>query len=498
MANPTEQASQGCVALLNLIVSAVILFILVFILMPGFIDLPEWAEDLRKNKLIEKRKVEGPVQILPNPAKPSENQVIVFNALYGGLPVKQILKKQTLETTTPLLITSRKANDYQRLWDKALPNSDVTQYKYLKTVSNFNTLYLLYQQRLRAWSLENGSEKWSVNLQEVIEPACNDCFQFSVDFKIVLILDNNQTLYSINAVNGRILWQKSFKNSLPIYAGFYLYRNSIGLLKSSNNTSSYVLIDILTGEIQKEIKLTGRTDNTPFRQNRNQLFYFNLDSKLKFPQLIIQELFGTQAPKNISIPLDETLFNEYNYTINNLNEWWREDGETIFLKIPSEKSKPRMLKINKSNGRVQEVFLPKGYDWLIVDEDANLLLLNAQKEGASQINELWVLSKKEGELLWKHSLQSPQIFQKQSTNMSWAAHLQNQQLIVLEWLDKSQLDILVFGANSGALQRKNKSNVKGEQWDGVTWTDEAIWLSIQVLYQIDLNRSSLYATQEFP
>jgi ABC-type transport system involved in cytochrome bd biosynthesis fused ATPase/permease subunit len=50
MANPTEQASQGCVALLNLIVSAVILFILVFILMPGFIDLPEWAEDLRKNK----------------------------------------------------------------------------------------------------------------------------------------------------------------------------------------------------------------------------------------------------------------------------------------------------------------------------------------------------------------------------------------------------------------------------------------------------------------
>ncbi len=497
MDNSAEKLSKGCVGVLNLVISSIILGVLVVLLLPDFVNLPEWTENLRKNKLIEKRKAKGSVKLVPNPQNPSENQVIIFNMLSGGIPIQKIFKKEdTPIISTPLLITSQKTSAYQRIWDKALPNTDIAQLKNLLTCYDFTTMYLLHEKKLRAWSLENGEEKWQIELDSPIDQGTKDCFQISLDFGTLLVLTQNQVLYSINLKNGSIAWQLKLANKIALEAGFYVYKNYVCLLQSPQEKPTYLLININNGKIQKEIDLgTPRIDKA-IKQVRNHLFYFIEDSNTGSIEFIIKDIEEKERTKKIQLPSQSRVFSASSESYAQLPEWWREDSKYIFLKLVMPNRSIRLLRIDKLKERVAFINLKEGYEWVIVDESLDYLLLNAIGMVENQENELWLVSKASGQILWSYALKNPQVFQLSSQNLSWAAHIDGQSLILLEWNERTSLDAFVFRLRNGELLRKNSFQLKATQWEGITWEEEEAWLSAQDLYRINLEQ--LRMSREFP
>lgn len=496
MANSAEQLSKGCVAMLNLVISTIILGVLVLLLLPDFVKLPEWTEQLRGNKLIEKRKVKGSVKIVPNPKYPSENQVVIFNMLSGGIPIQKIFNKQKNPTTPPLLVTSQKANAYQRIWDKALPEIDAIEQKKILACYDFTMMYLLHEKKLRAWYLENGNEKWQIELESPTDPRCKDCFQLSLDFGTLLVLTQNQVIYSINLKNGGINWQLKLPQQIAIEAGFYVYKNYICLLQSPQKDPSYLLININNGKIQKEIKLNAPRIDKAIKQVRNSLAYFIEDEKKSSLQLIIKDIEEKEATQKIQLPAQSRVFSASSESYQQMPEWWREDNKYIFLKINISNQGSRLLRIDKLSAQTAFFNLKKGYEWVMVDESIEYILLNAIGTAGSQKNELWLVSKISGQVLWSYTLQNPQVFQLSSQNLSWAAHIKGQSLILLEWNERTNLDAFVFQLKNGALLKKNSFQLEATQWEGITWENEEAWLSAQDLYRIDLEQ--LRMTREFP
>ncbi len=498
MAKHPEQVSQGCVALLNLIISSVILFVLVLILMPGFVDLPEWAEDIRSSKLIKKRTVEGQVQVFPNPSNPSEDQLLIFNTRSGGVPIKKILNKSTPIKPNPILITSQKIQNYQRIWDKALPNSDISQYPYLKVRSDFNTLYLLYQENLYAWRLKDGQDLWQTKLETAINPACDACFQISLDFKVIVVLGEDQHLQVIDLKSGKLIWAKTLEKRLGTYPSFYLYKNSVGLTDASQGQNKYLLLDIMTGKTQKEIELPTKKDNTPLLSAQNQLFYFvNLPNSDAI-QLRIQDIDKQTNPKNISLPSEMRLPSVSNDTYQYLKEWWLTDSRYVFMKVIVKNKGEQLIKINRDNARLQKVQHPAGYELVLLSENTRFLLVNARKLERDYDNQIWMIDKKEGTRKWAYTLKGKNLFRYTAGEITWSTHFQPNALVIIEKQGSDVLEATALNIGSGTLLKKKQVSINQQQWDGITWTEDAIWLSAQELYRIDLERYHFYVSREFP
>ncbi|NJL11711.1 MAG: PQQ-binding-like beta-propeller repeat protein [Microscillaceae bacterium] len=495
MSQSPEKIGKGCAALINLVVSVLILVVLAFVLLPGFVKLPDWAEKLRKSNLIDRRKAQGPVHLIPNSQNARQADLLVLNRLDGAISLRNVLKTDAPPQVRPLWFSYLQTEPYERRWEKPLPQSDGLAREQLALTTTYSQLFFSVKNQLYAWKLRTGEKEWQAPLRDVLNPLCRQCLQVSLDFKTVLVLGQDQYLQAFHTQTGKAKWQVRVQQIRSEGESFYVYQNRVGLKDLVQGKAFYREFDIQTGRVLQEWPLENYLPNSPHLRQRTQLAYFaqkvgaNASFQLRLLNILKENKLRLQweiaLPAGCEIPLLPSV------RALHPEEWWHQEGDFYYLLLSNVRGGQVLYRINLQNGQLQEWLKEEDYELSIVDTNRDFLLLNARRRRGSSRNELWMMAKNTGKIRWKYLLNSESPYQTKALQIDWAAWLDEQSLVLLEQDANQKIRVQLFRAFDGELLKKSQYKLSGGPWTGLNRLENFAWLSLGDVYGLDLKNPQL-------
>lgn len=496
MSQSPEKIGKGCAALINLVVSVLILVVLAFVLLPGFIKLPDWAEKLRKGNLIDRRQALGQVRLIPNSENARQSDLLVLNRLDAAISLKNVLKPEASSPrTSPFWLTYLQTAPYKRHWEKPLPQSEGMAREELSLFITYSQLFFSVKNQLYAWNLRTGEKQWQAPLRDVLNPACRQCLQVSLDFKTVLVLGQDQYLQAFHTQTGKAKWQARVQQIRSEGESFYVYQDRVGLKDQTNGKALYREFDLHTGRVVREWPLENYLPNSPHFRQKNYLAYFARAGRANSSfQLRLLSSLKEKKPRlqwEIVLPSDIELPLLPSARSLNQEEWWREEEGFFYLLLARAQGGQVLYRINLQNGQFQEWLKEEDYELSIVDANPDFLLLNALRRRGSIRNELWMLAKNTGKLSWKYLLNSERPYQTDAPQLDWAAWLDAQRLVFLERDASQKVRLQLLRAFDGELLKKSQYRLSGGPWTGLSRIDNTVWLTMGDVYGLDLKNPQI-------
>lgn len=494
MGNSSENTGKGCAALINLIISVFILAILLFTLLPGLIQLPDWAQSLKKITLVPKRKVSGEIFTFTNHVQEESHNLLIINQLINIHPLPRIIKKKGKRPRPSPILTYKNIIDRQALWEIPLPEVSIEETSRIRSLFDYHNIYLIVKDKLTAIARNTGKELWQVNLNTTLPFNCTTCVQMSYDYNIAFLLTQDRVLYAISLKNGQILWQTQLNSPHFSQTGFYMLQNQIGVLDQATHEKKspfvFRFFEINTGHHSKSITLPDFTFQQQVVFQKSHLFTleeatntikiraFNLQRQSKKP--IWESELASHFLTNLSAK-EITLFDE----------------TSLYIQTSFSSLQQQISKINLKTGKNTPLLQTENYQLKFVSQTSDFLLVNALNNRNSTQNELWAIHKNTGKKIWTYSLKNKERFKENFQTIEWVVQAYQNQLMLLQLLPHTSpkhktMQFEIIDLYKGKKVKQYTFKVKNDNWSNTQFTKNYIYFSIQDLYSIDLKNFHLH------
>ena len=484
--NP-ENTSKGCAVLINLVVSVIVLIVLVSVLIPGLVNLPDWAESIKKIPLIQKKSVFGKPYTFTTHSRQKASKILFFNG--------RTKNQNTLDNTKiyPLNLVYKQADAYEFLWKTDLKLSLPADIDYVKINDDFSTIYVMDKDHLRAINRNTGAEAWFIELSDRIHPDCEDCMQ--VNAQNIIVLTQDQMLYSIHLRDGRLAWQIRLNNPNSWGLGFYQIGQKLIVLDKINNNAdappAFYVYNNQTGAPIENIKVEGFSMYYPYFFYRDKLYLFTEDAKKQ----VKLECRSLEKEKVIwsEILSSEIILPQTDFTLKtNAEEWLYNDFENLYVKLSMSRFSHQIAKIRLSDGKRTMLHANQDYNFSLMTDTRNLLIVNAFRVRGSDRNEIWAIDKITGKVKWRYQLKSGQVYSTKNNELGWSATIKDNQLYIIQYNTNGSLSLERIDLSNAEQISKNNYTVKKGVFSGISWTSDKVFLAIQNLYSIDLKDNSIH------
>jgi hypothetical protein len=494
-----EKISRGCAALGNLFFSGILLLILIVILMPGWIELPVWVKNLKNLTLIEKRQVWAAPQTFALNEREKADNLLIFNTRFKGTPLSDIFTKNTELSKQEVFLTYKSIAAPKSAWEIQPANIPIQNIDKIKHQFDFQNVYLMDGSYLKSYERAKGQLNWSRKLNDVIHPDCPNCLQITLG-KIGLVLTQDQMLYCIELAKGKVIWENRLNTPDGLGRSFYHNEEKIWLIDQTSpkpeSPAELKVFDLLDGTLLQRLTLPDLDFYAPFFWQDAQLYGFGRTKNQKYT-LLSYDLNG-------KIRWQTTLANDFvppsvRRKSSNLiqNEWFLINGEALYLNWTLPNLMSQIWKFNLTDGKSTLLLEDDAYQFFLLGEYANQLIINAFRKRGSAKNEIWLLKKNGSKIDVKFPLKSTQKLHTNPYGLQWSANIRQNKLIVLEFVENTGTLFLTWiDLQDGKTFSEHHFNVKNDVWSGVAWTNQQVFLSIRNLYRLDLTSNAIF--MEFP
>ncbi|MEO1655679.1 MAG: PQQ-binding-like beta-propeller repeat protein, partial [Bacteroidota bacterium] len=213
--HPEERVSKGCAAFVNLIFSLLVLLVLLVVLLPNTIQMPDWFESFRNITLVEKRKAWGAVHTFTYfPADPVEH-LLIFNTRSKTSSLKDALNKENQpKKELQAQLTLKQAGENNILWDKKLNFLDADQVPRSVLLSQKEIVYTISKDRVWALEKASGEELWQTTLPAPLLGQQLQNAAINAGQALMILLIEGPELIALDLSSGRQKWQKKISEDI--------------------------------------------------------------------------------------------------------------------------------------------------------------------------------------------------------------------------------------------------------------------------------------------
>lgn len=474
-----ELKGRGCAALINLIVSSVLLILLVALLLPGMIELPSWVYKVRDLTLADTRQIQrGAVAIKPQNAPNAAPNLLILN-----LRLQQgIIEHERLDDKNDLrlMLTYKSPEQYEPIWEKEVAQVAPSNLEDNLLIADQTRAYFLQNDKLQAYRLADGVKLWQTRLSDLVARNCHDCLQLSTA-GVLVVLSKDQKLYGIDPSKGAIIWEKRLNSWHNTNIGFELAAQDIVLREEviypkqsgKANDSEMLLIDTRTGKNKQEILLPNTETITKIVEDK----LYALSTGDSLGHLLCYALGSGDLLWENKLPKG------YYFEANTPN--WH-FGEGKFYFVFQRKDEQSIWSFDPLGQSFHRLYQSQDYQFNLLELEQNCLYLQAHKLRGSRRYELWQISlNHQKRSNWQMPLQISQWNHLTETTFAYKI-LSNGQMLCIQRSDVEELLVRAIDLKNGEILQEKAYKVRPNPWTGTLWDKKEVYISLKGLYRLEL------------
>jgi hypothetical protein len=492
------------------IIILVVLAVMLFVWLGADRVLPEGAnitglwQRLSGPVLEGERQVQGPVAItnIARDGRSREllllNHVLASDISEDGSVVERI-------DALALTYLSQTNDGWQVGWDHKLGQSSTAVP--LRAINEGNAIYLLTDNRLLRLDRLSGNALWEVSLRDSAAPNCTTCLALFDDR--VVVLTGDYYLTGLDANTGQPIWDVRLNRREGDPPPFTQIDNTLAIVDhvdGSSRAAALFFYDGRTGQIAQIIEpVCTDPDGQPLAPLRlAEPPYFHPER-----QMVDFLLGGGNSYRCVQ---------RWHYPSGRLQHTLLYDPPSLTYDPARSQPEPHLGRLFRADdlfvggeGTMTYVHIPTGDKWNFLDEpdytfypervaDDMLLVLAIHNEEATY--ELWGLDLATLSPQWRHETgrRLPPLRPGETSGSGrWAFNVTTYGVVVVDIVGHqgrpfARVDIL--DTRTGAIIQGHMTQVYDSHWTGITWYDEAAYLTLRRLHRLDLQTGIV--TWEWP
>lgn len=474
-----EQRGKGCAVLVNLGVSVVLLILLLWILLPGLFEVPQWVKTLKTNLGQSTRLILSPVFLAPDLQSPGRNKQLIVNTYTSDKEVLKFLKKKNAANQKPVLLTFQDAGSFEVFWEKEFPEMNARPRHPAFVHFDQSNCYFKYHNWLRSLNTYTGDENWAIQYTFRSSLPEEAPVVFSNEF--AFFLGSEGKLVSLQLKTGRIVWTKE---GYSTGRGLRLFGNKITVLYQKKDASFALCLFDFNGNLRDEIAL-GTSKILFYTYHKDEFIVLQQDA---FNKYVIKTIHIYSKKISWALYPDRLIKSPTSSAFVSAAIFPSLEEQLLF--ICNESTQSFLLKISGENGKASVLWQQNDKLLTRLDYRNEYLLCKASTPKSSFRDEIWLIDTFRGKILWKTKLKSSLI--QQNNGLEWSARITGNNVYVFQLLEgEDNLLIEKFVLKSGLLIDSFVFKVRKEECAGFHWKSDKLYLSIGNLYAFDFKTGKL-------
>jgi outer membrane protein assembly factor BamB len=369
-------------------------------------------------------------------------------------------------------------------------------------------VYVVSGTAVHAYTRATGEEVWQANLSDVVTRNCIGCLRAASGVLVAQTADGQ--LYGLSADTGQQLWRVRLEDDVRSFydngqQAFAILDGKIAILDEIDSLESAIMLyDLQSGELVHQIYPTC-TDMENFfdpdtLQDSGMIFVHEATN-----QLIV--LFGTTFVRQPCLqkfnpstgellweqrlPVDRTLMFGARagfITENSLSPFFVVNSDSLLVTLDGEENNG-VMQFSSESGEILFYHEDPDYDLAPIGaQNGRILTWGVRKRGTEQV-EVWGIDSATNTPAWQHTLQAQYLFELQPFDDQWAYRLTPSGLVVLQLLatpEPAELLAQNLDVADGRLLYETTSTTSSDNWDGLAWTPNHGYLTLDAIYQLNL------------
>ncbi len=404
-------------------------------------------------------------------------------------------------------------------WEQQVATTDESQ-SFNMGFDNQN-IYITSGNTLYAYGRSDGELLWQLNLSDQVSRLCAHCIRAQDGVVVVFTDDNN--LFAVNSRTGQQLWQARLENDNYLYVEdgqltFAFLDGKVAILDRTEIDDSLTVVlsmyDLQSGELVRQLNPTCPdpdnffSDDTLLRggqvfiNEETDALYFIFGSGM-VDQLCVQQwdpaagemvwsnrlAVDTELPFGLSsgITTPETRMPYFVMT-----------EDSLVLAAETAVSNSGIIQIDLSNGETIFELNDPDYELLPLGLQNDVIVASAKRMRGSDQFAVWGIDRETAVTKWQQILQAEYLYELDPFDDRWSYYVAPDGVVLLQLLtdsDPAQLLVQKVALNDGSLIYDETSAMHDNysSWRGLTWTPSHAYLSIQSLYELDLEDGTVTA-----
>ena len=486
-----DTSSRGCAALINLVISAIILLILIAVLLPGYFTLPDWFGDFIDLSRVEKPTAWGETNLYPKDGPKAE-----YVYLLSTVPErKRITQKTENEDQNQqvqkyrVILSCKRINTNEFEWQQNLGEIYPNVFPQVKLIYDDEQVYTFFEKEINAFSLLTGEKQWYLEVNEIIPTDCASCIQLDAKQNFLLLKLNSGVLKGIDSNTGMQVWEQIFpvQNQASFPTLLHNAQNTLYFVpnqNSGNPENQLNYFNTLNAQTQLQLSFPFKIHHTVLKKHK--LYLINQQKSRYFFELYQltdgKKTWSHALPPPIILNSSgnrEDKFFEGNSALYTVSR--NQSGRTHhILELTYDQSKPRVL-LESSD-----------YELKILDEAYNQLYVQAWHKSKNTQMELWSVNKTNGEINWTFQLNSSISFLQVPNSIDLYLHQYHQKIYCFQSLSlPRRLQVTALDLKTGKVIQEADYNVNDTPLSGVNSHRNQLYFTIGALYIFDLDELTL-------
>ncbi|WP_026999699.1 PQQ-binding-like beta-propeller repeat protein [Eisenibacter elegans] len=489
----------GCTGGLQILLSMLALLLAAWLWIPNDFNFGRFSTYINKYIRQSPTQVWGSAILLPpSTQRNGEREILLLHSQVTASPVTEVIKKvyQTPDDgLLPILLTHKKAAQYEIAWQEPLRYANVHQLAGLRVAGSADALFIIADRKLQSIRRTDGSQVWELNLSQSIDPACTQCFTLERETLFVLTQDGALKAFNINT--GQVQWQQQIQHTPAAKQGFELVKNTLAFQDIREGKTTVFFHYIGDGSLARAITPAlpkGKAATLyqwlfdPFKD-----FVYLIDSQDEIQEISCWRIIGTKQQWEAKLPAKSRVRTFHRYT-----SVLAAVVQERFLYVGVEmEGRHALLRFNARNGQMMQLAESDTYGLVPLQEVSGMLLVKARHLQNDSYGQLWCLNVQNGQRIWNYALDANNYVRanapisEQPEGLKWSFQSVGGFLYVLqEGPEKGQVKLQKLDWRSGqALNTYTgmiSSNEQQKEWLGVLWLPDRVLITFQRLYSLEL------------
>ena len=365
-------------------------------------------------------------------------------------------------------------------WDLALDGVTGPDAGLVRLWLDGERVLVAFRERLEARALATGAVLWTATLSDAIHGSCRQCLALGGGRVVALAADG--VAQAFDGSTGRALWRAETRLNRPIAPDLEIAGDLVGVVDggSSGAAVELLLVRAESGEPVRRIRprcaqQSPSTDTTQaeYAGDRVVLALGRSGTASCFEAWDLRRgaaLWQTPLP-GPGARIEESRV-----------PWYAASGGGLALGQASvgASGKGAVWTIALDTGRLRSLPVPEGYQTRVLDARDGVLILRATRQRGTVRDELWAMDLDTGAVLWEKPIASTG-----GATPRWTARTGPSGVALLQALDRpNRLAYEALDLRTGQSLASVTAEVEAASWEGVAWTDEAVWLTIASPYHV--------------
>ncbi len=342
---------------------------------------------------------------------------------------------------------------------------------------------LAFRERLEARALGTGVLLWKSTLSDAVHAACRQCLALGGGRVVALAADG--TVQAFDAATGQPLWRAGTRLNRPVAPDLEAAGDLVGVVDKggSGRDIELVLLRAESGQTVRRIRPGCAAQQSPW-VDATQAEYTADRAILALGRAGTAYCFEAWDLRR-GVPAWQAPLPRPGVRVDDDRvPWYVAHGRALHFGQSGvgASGKGAVWALDLDGGRLRPLPVPEGYDTRVLDARDGVLIVRATRQRGTMRDELWAMDAEGGAVRWEKTLGAPG-----GAAPRWTARAVPAGVALLQALERpNRLAYELLELRTGRPLRSATTEVEAASWEGVAWTDDAVWLTIASPYRVDL------------